>query len=382
MVKILFLINSLQGGGAEKVLLDTVNNLDYTKYDITVMTVIDDGLYKNQLSKDIHYRSMTNFRNKLIRRIGSYFIQILLSPKLVYSIFIRKKYDVEIAFLEGAPAKILAASTNKMSKKYAWVHTDLEKYYGQQKIFKSVEENTNCYKKFDKIFCVSQEAKNAFCRKFKINENVYTQYNVLDDFAIKQEAEQECHFKFSNKFKMISVGRLVYQKGFDRLIDACRMLSDEGFDFELIILGEGNEREKLESSILKFNLEDKVKLLGFQGNPYKYMKQCDLFVCSSRAEGFSTVATEATILGIPIVTTACAGMNDLLGYNQYGLIVENNTKDLFCGLKKAMEDRSLYKCYKERAEIRGKYFNKKDRIEEIEKILDMVKDAKSDYISR
>ena len=378
MVKILFLINTLQGGGAEKVLIDTVNNLNSKKYDITVMTLIDEGIYKNSLNKNIRYRSIPSFKNKFLKRIGSYFLQILLPPRLVYSIFIPKKYDVEIAFLEGVPTKIIAASTNKTSRKYAWVHTDLEKYYGQQKIFKNLIENINCYKRFDKIFCVSQEAKAAFCRKFNINEKVCTQHNVIDDGAIKLKAEQKISHEFANKFRMISVGRLVHQKGFDRLIDVCRMLSDEGHDFELIIIGEGKERESLENSIREFNLEDKVKLLGFQNNPYKYMKHCDLFVCSSRVEGFSTVATEATILGLPIVTTACAGMTDLLGNSKFGLIAENNTVGLFQGLKKVIEDKNLYNYYKKQAKNRGKYFCKKDRINEMEKIIDSVNDRVSD----
>lgn len=370
MKKVLFLINTLEGGGAEKVLTDIVNNINQQKYNITVMTIIDKGIYINQLNHSVNYKSMISFKNKLLLKICSYLIQIVLSPKLIYTMFIKDKYDIEIAFIEGAPVKILSESTNKKAKKYTWIHTDLEKYYGQEKLFRSIKENSNCYKKFNKIFCVSQDVKEAFSRKFEIDKNIYVQYNVLNDLDIKKKSEVECEYQFSDQFKIISVGRLVYQKGYDRLIDVCRMLSDQGHEFELLIIGEGNEKEKLVKSVIEFNLQDKVKFLGFQDNPYKYMKHCDLFVCSSRVEGFSTVATEATILGIPIVTTSCAGMKDLLGDNQYGMIVENNTNALLTGLKAILEDKSLLDHYQKKAIIRGKYFTRNERIKELESILD------------
>ena len=117
MKKILFLINSLEAGGAEKVLTDIVNNLDYTKYDITVKTIYDIGIYKRHLNSEIKYKSIIKFKNNFLQRVFGYIFRNIIPGKLRYKLFIKNKYDVEIAFLEGLPVKVLSYSTNKKSSK-------------------------------------------------------------------------------------------------------------------------------------------------------------------------------------------------------------------------------------------------------------------------
>lgn len=109
-------------------------------------------------------------------------------------------------------------------------------------------------------------------------------------------------------------------------------------------------------------------MLGFQKNPYKYMSQADLFVCSSRAEGFSTVVTEALILGLPVVTTDCAGMRELLGDNEFGIVADNNDEAIYLALKDMLEDRDKYQHYKKQALKRSSYFSMERSISELEKI--------------
>ena len=118
-------------------------------------------------------------------------------------------------------------------------------------------------------------------------------------------------------------------------------------------------------------MQDSFKFLGFQENPYKFMKNCDLYVCSSRREGFSTAVTEALILGIPVVSTDCSGAKELLGKNnEYGVVTNNNTQDLYLGIKDILNCNELLNHYKKQAIKRGALFSKKNTLEAVEKLLE------------
>lgn len=370
MKKILFFIPTLTGGGAERVLVTAVNALNPSKYEIVVQTLVSSGIYQEQLNNNIKYRSIISSRNSFIQRVCAYFLQFVLPASLVYRMFVKDDYDVEIAFLEGFPVKLISASCCSGAKKYTWVHIDLYKYYIGKKVFRNWEHNRKCYEKFDKIMCVSRDVREAFYQRFGFMNNVEVQYNVLDDSNIQKRANEKVEFRKSDASAIVSIGRLCHQKGFDRLIRTTKRLFDAGVYFQLYILGDGEDRPQLEELIRKMALEEYVHMEGFCENPYKYINKADLFVCSSYAEGFSTVATEAIILGKPIVTTECAGMKDLLGDNEYGLIVENSEEGLFEGLYSMLSNESLIKYYSCKAKERSNEFSMDRRIKEYEKLLD------------
>ncbi|TJX13959.1 glycosyltransferase [Tissierella creatinini] len=367
---ILFMIPTLECGGAEKALVSLVNNLDFNKYSITVQTIINTGLYISELDKRINYKSIIKMKNKLFSLVFSYLIHFVIPPKLIYGFFVEKDNDIEVVFLQGLAVKIISASTNKKAKKYTWVQSDMMDNYLQLKIFKTVQNNAECYRKFDKIFCCSSGTRDSFIKRFGIEDNVYIQQNVIDDEIIKKASEEACDYDYGNNFKMITVGRLVEQKGYDRLIKVCAELKSEGFVFKLLIIGEGYERERLWDLIEKNELEQYVNLHGFDANPYKFMKKSDLFVCSSRVEGLSSVVIEALILSLPVITTNCTGMSDLLGDSEYGLIVDNDEESLYEGLKRFLTNKELLKHYKNKSSERSQYFKKGLRIKEIEAIFD------------
>lgn len=374
MKKILFLIETMNGGGAERVLTDLVNNLDPQKYDITIQTIWNEGLYLNQLNSNIHHKSV--LKSKLSDRT-SFFLSILyfiiLSPKWVYNKFIKDEYDIEIAFLEGISTKYIGASTNKKAKKYAWVHIDLFNFFYIKNIFFSTKKAKKCYCKFDKILCVSNTVKSNFYKRFGLKENVEVVYNVVDDQSIVEKAQQipeDLSEDTDNRFKIITVGRLTKQKGYDRLLRVHSKLIEDGFDYTLWIIGEGEDRGYLESIIKDKGIQDSTKLFGFKSNPYPYIKYCDLFVCSSLAEGFSLVVAESLILGVPVLSTNCAGPNELLNNGEFGLLVDNNENSLYEGLKKILNNPLLYENYKCKAKERGSFFKKKICIDKIEKLLD------------
>ena len=153
-------------------------------------------------------------------------------------------------------------------------------------------------------------------------------------------------------------------------IECCRKLRDENYCFELWILGEGEEQLYLEEMIRKYRLNDQISLTGFILNPYPYIKDADILVCSSRYEGMSTVITEGLILGKAIVTTDCTGMQELLGDSEYGLITEESTEALYFGIKQMLDRPELIVVYSQKAKQRGDVFKKQGTIEGTEKFFE------------
>lgn len=371
MKKVLFFINTLSGGGAEKVLTTTVNHLDLSKYEITIYTLFDNGIYHKDLNSKINCKSLIRVGNKMFRNLFAYLFQFVIPAQWIYRCFVGDNYDVEIAYLEGFPTKLIAASNNKKSKKYAWVHIDLDKFYDSGRVFKNVKDNTNAYKKYDSVFCVSEDVRSGFYKRFGKLSNIYIQYNVVNDIDILQKSiENNPFIDEKNNIKLVAVGRLCEQKGFERLIRVAKKLISDGFDFELYILGEGEDKIKLEQLIDCNGLENIVRLVGFKKNPYKYISNSDIFVCSSFVEGYSTVVTEAIILGKAILTTDCTGMREILGDNKFGVIVENTEEGLYCGLKELLSSPDYLNYYSDKAKLRANDFSMKKRISEYEQIID------------
>ena len=367
--KILFLIESFAGGGVEKVFIDLINNMDISKYDITVMSIWDYGVRKKDLRKDVRYKSI--FPNiKGISRVFHNFVE-KSDGKLLYKLGIREKYDIEIAFIEGRATKIIGASTNPNSKKIAWVHIDLSQGHWTSMVFnKSLEREKECYKRFNDIIFVSNSAKEGFKKLFGDDfDNLQVKYNpiIAGDVIKKSQEVIDDIEKPKDKKLLVTSGRLVSQKGYESLLEVCNRLNKDKLDYELWILGEGWARPKLEELIDKYKLSN-VKLLGFKENPYKYIKQGDLFVCSSKNEGFSLVIAEAMILGLPVISTNCSGPNELLNFGEYGFMVENTEEALYEGLKEILRDEEMLRYYIEKSKERINFFNYKDRINDIERL--------------
>lgn len=360
MIKILFFIDSIAGGGAEKVLRNLVNNMDQDKFDITVQT-IDHAPAEKYLRKEICYKSINRFRNPFLKKMYQYWIRLCAELKILYPLYIKNDYDIEVAYLECGSTKIIASSTNKKAVKIAWVHCDLEKKEG---FTDSIEKSKKYYEKYDKIVCVSENVKQSFEKLFGKDPEPVVLYNVNDEKEILEKAERPvpCQRKGTGEL-LVAVGRLTRQKGFDRLIEACSLLRDKGYSYELWILGEGPERGNLEELIQKYRLDDRISLWGFVENPYPCIKKADILVCSSRYEGMSTVVTEGLILGKAIVTTACTGMDELLGESEGGIIVEDSVTGLYSGLQKLLNEKQLRSYYSESAKKYGKKFSLNNSVE-------------------
>ena len=195
-------------------------------------------------------------------------------------------------------------------------------------------------------------------------------YNTVESETIRKLAVERVSVNDNDCFRMIAVGTLKESKGYNRLFRIMERLIAEGYAIHLDVLGVGPQKEELENYIAQNNLSSIISLLGYDTNPYKYLAVSDLFVCASFAEGFSTAATEALIVGIPVCTVEVSGMKEMLGYNnEYGIITENSEEGLYQGIKYLLDNKDKYRLYKEKAVERGKLFDTKSTVAAVEKML-------------
>ena len=366
MKKVLFLIHDLMGGGAEKVLVNLVNNMDYSKFDVTVMSLFDIGENRLFLRQKVQYKSIYK---KVFR--GNQHYMKLFTPELLHKKYIKDFYDVEIAYLEGPCARIISGCQNKDTKLVSWIHCTMKSEEQVSGAFRSNNEAVECYKKFDKMVFVSKDTQNCFVRYCNVNPNMCVLYNTNETEHIIKEAKESVHeIDDDGSFKLVGTGKLEKLKGFDRLIRIQKKLLDDGYKTQVFILGKGSEEEDLKKFAEDLGVTDRVHFLGYQTNPHKFVEKCDLFVCSSLSEGFSTAATEALIVGTPVCTVEVSGMKEMLGENnEYGIVTENSEEALYKGIKMFLDNSDLLAHYKKQAEIRGKEFSTEKTVKAVEEML-------------
>ena len=376
MKKVLLFVDNLDEGGVSKVLFDLLENINREKYDITIMALYNNGMYKDKIKEygkfkycfDIPEPNDNSLKANLYRKYWGGMLR--LPEKFMYKWFVKEKYDIEIAFIHGWSTKFISGSNNKKSKKIAWVHVDLVTWNRVDGVFKNLEHHKKAYSKFDEVLCVSQTVKEGVEKKYNV-KNARVLYNPINrEKILKLSNEKIDDIKLSSKFRLISVGRLSEQKGYDRLLRVFKKLKSDGLDIELILVGNGDKYNELNEYIVENKLEKDVTLLGFKENPYKYVRASDLFVCSSISEGFSLVIGEAMAIGIPVVSVDCPGPNEVLDFGKYGELVNNNEGDLYNGIKEMINNKVLYEKYKNKANERGKMFSINKFINEVENILD------------
>lgn len=376
MIKIFFLIESLSGGGAEKVLSTLVKNIDRSKFDVTVCSIVDTGQYVDEVKQYSRYYSIlpnpARCNSHIARLYYAFFYKLVyrwIPKSLLYRLFVPKGQNVEIAFIEGLATQILSYSSNIKSKTIAWTHIDLAKHHEISKLYHSLEEESKSYLRFNHLIGVSNTVSKSLANLYQ-HPRINTVYNPIDSTEIRNKAKEKLPGVEQNSkhLRLVTIGRLVPQKAYDRLLRITQRLLSEGFQYELWILGEGEQRRQLEHFINEHHIEKQVKLLGFQANPYAYLNCCNLFICPSIAEGYSTAVTEALILGLPIITTNCSGMDELLKDGEIGLITENSEEALYRGLRHLLENPDKIAYYKEQAQKRSDDFKIETLMKTIENL--------------
>ena len=384
--KILFVIDSLNCGGAEKSLISLLSLLDYSKYEVDLQLSKIEGMFLELLPKEVNILPELDFYkfcelsilsqiktfnyNYMATKIKLFIMSRLNKNKLHGAQIFWKncknsfevldcRYDIAIAYNQGFPTYFVADKVNA-AKKFAWVNTD----YVKAGYKASIDEKY--YDKFDNIVAVSEEAEIILENTFpKFKDKLLVIKDINNAELIKKMAEEKEVFKNVDDgiTKIVTVGRLVALKGYDLAIDVARLLDKKGIQFKWYVIGEGPERGNIEELIEKNGLKDKFILLGEKANPYPYMKNCDIYVQTSRFEGFGLSIAEAKILNKVIVTTDFDTAYNQIKNGENGIIVKKDPRYISDNIIKIISNKDLQIKF-----INNLNKSKKGNLEEVKKI--------------
>ena len=392
--KILFMVSSMNIGGVEKSLLSLLSAIPKDKYEITILTLDKKGGFLEYIPNNVKLIEAEWFKyikpliidspqNIIKRYIKNYeFLKIL---SFIYSYFktkktndryiyykhvlksipeCKEKYDVAIAY--AGPTEIIDAYIShkvKAEKKIAWVHFDISKHKINKKLY------NNLYERFDKIFAVSNECKKKLDKIIPaVRNKSEVLFNIISEDLINEMSEFYVDFDDNYKgIKIITVGRLSKEKGQDLAIKALSKLKKDRYDVKWYCIGDGNSRREFERLIKEYNLEGDFLLLGATSNPYPYIKSADIYVQTSRHEGYCLTLAEAKALNKPIITTNFIGAYEQIKDNENGIIVDCNENDLADAIKKLIGEKEI--CSRFSNKLREE---KIDTTNEINKLLDYI----------
>lgn len=337
--KVLFVINNLSGGGAERILVNILNNLNSNNIEPTLYLFEKEGKYLKDLNKNINIISTNDlflyeYGEGLIGKVKKYTYRYTIGMSHLKKIM--KDYDLVVSFLEKSVTYITTKAASKVGIPcYCWIHNNLDDSLSNLHFILS----NIAYKKADKVISVSKECEEIAKKRFPILEKkIETIYNPIDIDNIRKKSLENNEFKLPDKINIVAIGRLNYQKGFDVLLKSFEKVSRLNSEVHLSILGEGELEDELKQLCSELKISDKVSFLGFIENPYCILQQSDIFVLSSRYEGLPTVLIEALALNLNIVSTKCSGVNEILEKGKYGILVEiDNVESLYQGLKLALK---------------------------------------------
>ncbi len=346
MKKILFINDELKTGGVTSVLFNLLNALDKEKYEISLLP-LDQEVLPEDLPQGVKLLNTSKFfevcdlpfsecrkrgLSYVLRKL--HFFYLLKTGKMNERIRKERKkmgldhYDVEIAYKEGIST--LFAVNGDAKKKLNFVHSDYKVRNYSQRYQKTM---TEAFHKVDTNIAVSRVAKESFEEIYGL-DNVITIHNLLNTKRIEDRKEEDYTFE-GERPVLLAVGRLHPQKSYDRMLNVCRRLDEDGLRYSLYILGDGEEKEKLYKQKEDLHL-DNVHFEGNQKNPFKYMRHADLLVLSSLYEGLPTVVSEALLCGLPVLSMKVAGIDELLK-KEYGIITENDEESFYRALKDLLE---------------------------------------------
>lgn len=358
MKKILFLTNHLQkSDGVVRALINLTNNLDKDKYDITIVSMFK---FEDEIVKEF------DSRIKLKKVFGYYFKGLSKLAKMIPFGILKNKivgkenYDVLIAYQAGFPTEFLSNPKIK-NRKIVFMHG-----YDTQSI--------RFHQNFDKVVCVSKNASLDYKKITNFPERITYCNNIVVIDRVLNMAKEDINLDIDSiKHPIFGfVGRLSPEKGLLRNLEVVKELKDEGYQFSYMLVGDGPEREKIESYIDDNKLNNDVVMVGFQSNPYKYLKYFDYYVCASFSEGLNTACIEASILNVPVISTLVSGAKEIVEDIPIGMVVDNSNKGIYTGMKKVLDNVELKKEWLLNFNDANKKWTKEYILNSFDKIIDEV----------
>lgn len=354
MKKVLFVINTMGRAGAETAMLELMKKLlAIGGYELSLLVIIPRGEMFARLPKAVRVlnrrvsvgsvlsaRGRLSIAGKTLRALCYRATGIRLLPYMVRTAAAlrragrlqydkvlwrvlsegtparRERYDLAISFLEGAAAYYVTDRV-QARRKAAFIHIDY------QAAGYLPEMDRDCFDKMDRVFVVSAEVGSKFAAVYpQYRDKVRLFRNILDPKAIRLKAETG--EGFTDGFagvRMLTIGRLVYQKAYDIAVEAMARIVKDGYDVRWYVIGEGDLKRTLEKQIQAAGLTDRFILLGGKDNPYPYLRQADIYVHATRFEGKSIAIEEAQILGKPILASDCTGNREQIVPDIDGILI-------------------------------------------------------------
>lgn len=350
MKRIIIVNNNLKFGGIQKSLINMINEIK-EEYDITLFLFSRNNDYTYEIPKGIKVvyangllscLGMSNgeTKNKSIAlwMVRTFFVAFskLFTNHLPINVITRfnrikfEKYDIAISYMHNSARNQFYGGTNEFvlnsinaNNKITWLHYDIRQYYNKDKYIKKM------YAKFDKIIACSEGCKKAFVEVLPIfSKKTYVIENFQNYEEIYKLSNMESKEYSKNCFNIVTVSRLGKEKGINRGIEAVKQCIERGFKIKYYIIGDGQEREKLENIIKNAGLEKNIYLCGQTNNPYRYIKNADLFLLPSYHEAAPMVFYEAAFLKVPILTTNTTSTAEMIEKNNIGWVCENSLEGI------------------------------------------------------
>lgn len=369
MKKVLFMLSSMNIGGVEKSFLSLLSAMPKEKYEITLLLLEKKGGFMNHVPDWVKVEEASWFeqvkpiimqspqqtikdyiKRKEFFKAPTFIYSYILSEKLfedrhiyyknVFKVIPEHKETYDIAISYQGPTDTIdyyIANRVKAKKKISWIHFDVSKHQINKKLY------TKLYRKFDNIFVVSQEGKEKLIERIpSVVNKVEVFMNIVSKKLIKKMSEIEIEFDENYKgIKIVTIGRLAKEKGQDLAIKVLARLRENGYDVRWYCIGEGRHRKEYEYLIEKNGLEKDFLLMGATTNPYPFIKRSDIYVQTSRHEGYCLTLAEARCLNKPIVTTDFTGAREQIKNNNTGLIVSFNEEQLYLAIKELINNAQL-----------------------------------------
>lgn len=371
MRNVLIASYDMEVGGVERSLAGMLDEFDYNQFDIDLMLYRHKGDFMNLLSDKANllgeipeYASFRKSINETLKEkqlpigisrvlakahsvivskvkgipeMGYYQLQLMWKYALPFLPEFKREYDVAISYLWP---HYFVADKVKANKKIAWIHTDYSTVATNRQL------DLKMWNKFDYIIAVSDACRDSFLERYdSLSSKVIVMENIISPVFVRtmaNEEEGDNPMAHDSRFKLLSVGRLCHQKGFDNAIKAFKKLMDKGYDnIAWYIVGYGGDEAVLQELIALNQLEGRFILLGKQTNPYPYMNKCDLYVQPSRYEGKAVTVTEAKILGKPILITNYPTAPSQVENEIDGYITDMSIEGIAEGIEKLYRDNEL-----------------------------------------
>lgn len=358
MKSILFVIDSLGCGGAEKSLVSLLPLLNRDKYEIHLWILHQGGVFESLLPNNVIIEDSPSYSIYEGIKLRIAFLWYSLYSRVLKLLNIKehgaetlwkcvgktykvpsRKYDVAIAYQQGFPTYLVATKINAQ-KKFAWINVNIFNA-GYNTRF-----NSQFYDRIDYIVPVSKELETLLRRNYpQFSEKYHCVYDIINLQIIRKQASEDIAEKVESdkEVTLVTTGRLARQKNHLLAVEAARVLKNHGLDFRWFFVGEGGERKNIENKIKEYGLQEYVRLLGLRTNPYPYMARCLVYVQTSSFEGFGLTIAEAKILGKPVVSTNFDVVYDQLEHERNGLISQMDANSLAENIIRMVSDETLRK---------------------------------------